>query len=46
MLPTPSGSLGAQVEDDIVQCKVTRLLVSDGHFVMTIKLGFIYLVGS
>lgn len=38
MLPTHSSSLRAQVEDDTVHCKVTRLLALDGHFVMTIKL--------
>lgn len=34
------------MEDDTVQCKVTRPYASDGHAVMTVKLGFIYLVGS
>lgn len=29
VLPTPCSSLGAQVQDDIVQYKVTRLLASD-----------------
>lgn len=46
MLPTPSGSVGAQVEDDIVQRKVTRLLASGGKFVMTIELCFSCLQGS
>lgn len=46
MLPILSSSLRAQVGDDIVQCEVTRLLALDSPFLMTIRLGFIYVVDS